>query len=561
VVSKTDLDAAYRRMHPIWSLAVMCISIIGSLAYLLLRLPFGAAAAPAEFCIASEVVCDVANCLLNDESWEPQHTNTPYHDLMPPPIISSDSIPFAPALPLDVKPPGGWLSLAKCDVYIDDLITVGLYLPRLIARLLLAPAVAIHAVFRPLHPSEQQTRDHVLSLRKLQGDGALCEQKVVLGWLINTRSFTLSLPSEKFTAWTADIHKLIADGFTTKSHLATLIGRINHAAIILPFARHFIHRLRRMHDSHWSRRSKRFTPAQLADLVLWIEFLSYAKQGISINLLTFRSPDVLCWSDACLTGMGGYSSTGLAWRWEIPLHLRGYLTLNTLEYAASIITIQMYLSSIPDSAFYPCLLSLLDSTSAIGWLHKSSFDEATHSIQASMSRYLAKLMMSTEACLYSQHIPGERNTIADTLSRDFHIASDTLSNLIVTHFQVHPSFKISSPPAEIVSWLTSLMLSASRLQELKLAHTPSATWLGVDGCYTYNSSNSSTTPFSMPSNQSTESIYSVHLCNPSVRAPTPKATPPSKLAPVERPLTMWHRSLKPLVVLTPDLILPAPSPF
>ena len=560
VVSKTDLDAAYRRMHPIWSLAVMCISIIGSLAYLLLRLPFGAAAAPAEFCVASETVCDVANSLLEDESWDPSHTITPYHDLMPAPIISPSDTPYAIALPLDVEPPDGQLSLSKCDVHIDDIIAVGLFLPNLVARLLLAPAVAIHAIFRPLHPSEAGTRAPVLSLRKLQGDGALCEHKVVLGWLINTRSFTLSLPSDKFTAWAADIHKLVADGFTTLSHLATLIGRLNHAANILPFARHFIHRLRRMHDSHWSRRSKRFSQAQLADLTLWLDFLTYAKRGVSINLLTFRAPDVLCWSDACLTGMGGYTSSGLTWRWEIPLHLRGYLTLNTLEYAASIITIQIYLSSTPSTTPYPCLLSLLDSTSAIGWLHKSSFDEATHSVQATMSRYLAKLMMSAEACLYSQHIPGEHNTIADTLSRDFHIDSDTLSNLIVSHFQVHPCFAISSPPAETVSWLTSLMPSVSRLQELKPVHTPSATWLGVGGYYTYNSSSSSTIPSSTPSNLFNASIYSVPLCNQSATGPTPKVLQHSKQAHAERPLTMWHRSLKPLVAQTPAPTLPVTSP-
>jgi len=44
----------------------------------------------------------------------------------------------------------------------------------------------------------------------------------------------------------------------------------------------------------------------------------------------------------------------------------GFLTLNSLEYAASIITIQqLCLQHLHDSIEFPCILSILDSTSAI----------------------------------------------------------------------------------------------------------------------------------------------------------------------------------------------------
>ncbi len=185
LISKADLDAAYRRMTCIWHLAVQCICIIGSLAYLLLRLPFGAAAAPSEFCVASEALCDLANNLLADHTWEPGETKTPWDDILPAPNLLDPSLPYAKARPLDVTPPYPEHN-GKCDVYIDDIITIGLYLPQLIARLQQAVIMAIHCLFRPMHPSEAGHRNHVLSLRKLAGDGALCEIKVVLGWLINT---------------------------------------------------------------------------------------------------------------------------------------------------------------------------------------------------------------------------------------------------------------------------------------------------------------------------------------------------------------------------------------
>ena len=477
LLSKTDLDSAYRRMHSNWHWAVQCICIIGDLAYLLLRLPFGAAAAPAEFCVASEIVCDVANDLLADPTWDPSVTHTPYHPLLPSPALIDDESPFATALPLDVTPPH--VSDTCCDVYIDDLITVGLYIQASLLRLLSAVAVAIHCIFRPLHVQEQHIRSHVLSLRKLAGEGQLSESKVILGWLINTRTFSISLPPSKLQAWTTDIQRLQTSGCTSRPDLDTLIGRLNHVGQIMPFARHFLHRLRRLKDSPWSRRTKRFSLSHLADLQLWTYFLSVAANGISINLLTYRHPDVTCWSDACLTGMGGYDSNGRAWRWAIPMELRGYLSLNLLEYLASIITIKLYLTS--NASPYPCILSILDSTSAIGWLHKSSFDEATHSQHAHLARQFATTMLDHHASLFSQHIAGSNNIVADSLSRDFHIDSHTLSALVRCHFQVHPSFALYPLPAELVSWMTCLMRNGSRSQELKLEHTPSATWRGIVG--------------------------------------------------------------------------------
>jgi len=276
-------------MHPIWHLTVQCICFIGSLGYLLLRLPFGAAAAPAVFCVASEITCDVANNLLIDPSWDPSSTVTDYHPLIPEPSLLPPDMPFAKPRPLDMSHPKT-LPQSKCDVYIDDIITVGLFIPHMLKRLALAAAVAIHVIFRPVHASEKSIRNTVLSLRKLSDDGALTEMKVILGWLLNTRAFLLSLPPEKFTAWAGEIHRLLANGYTTKKELHTLVGRLNHVGHIIPFSRHFLHRLRRPLNSKWNRHTKSFTTAQKEDLQLWLDILSVAKQGVSINLLTYRPP-------------------------------------------------------------------------------------------------------------------------------------------------------------------------------------------------------------------------------------------------------------------------------
>ena len=48
-LSKLDIDAAYRRIHVTAKMAMLAITIIKRIAYVLLRLPFGVANGPADF--------------------------------------------------------------------------------------------------------------------------------------------------------------------------------------------------------------------------------------------------------------------------------------------------------------------------------------------------------------------------------------------------------------------------------------------------------------------------------------------------------------------------------
>jgi hypothetical protein len=49
------------------------------------------------------------------------------------------------------------------------------------------------------------------------------------------------------------------------------------------------------------------------DLYFWKKILQKANSGISLNLLTYRAPNKLYWSDACEYGNGGFSSEGKVW--------------------------------------------------------------------------------------------------------------------------------------------------------------------------------------------------------------------------------------------------------
>jgi len=160
------------------------------------------------------------------------------------------------------------------------------------------------------------------------------------------------------------------------------------------------------------------------------------------------------------TWIGGFSITsGRVWRWEIPPEHLGKFSLTLLEYLASITTIAIdaKAGNIPPDS---CILSQLDSSTADYWLHRGGArfqgpEKATH---LAISRWLAAILESTQSCSYSQWIPGADNTIADSISRDHHILTPSLTQLLHSSAttQMPPNF-ISQIPSDFVSKLTSWM--------------------------------------------------------------------------------------------------------
>ena len=59
---------------------------------------------------------------------------------------------------------------------------------------------------------------------KLQAEAGLEEQKMVLGWLIDTRRLLVKLPKNKFVAWTNIIKEVMRNGTTTAKELESIIG-------------------------------------------------------------------------------------------------------------------------------------------------------------------------------------------------------------------------------------------------------------------------------------------------------------------------------------------------
>ena len=427
----------------------------------------------------------LANDLLRCPHWDPDKIKSPLANVAPETKYLGKNIPIGAALDTEVKLPENINAGVKG--YIDDLATATIDNPdndTQIKRAKDCVLMALHLQFRP-HAGENEPieRPETASRRKLIAEGGLTELMIFLGWQINSRTLEISLPEEKAKAWTKAIQNLIG---TSKRHkykeLATLVGRINHVAYIIPQARHFINRIRKTEQKALKHRSAKFNNEATKDLHLWIELINYAKQGISINTIVFRRPTSITLSDASETGMGGYNPlTGKAWSYEFTPEEQISFTLNTKEFMAA--TISQRLALDDDNSPHPCHLNIGDSAVSESWLYKSNFDPDENPIHDEIARTMGRDLIKRRACNYSQHLAGEENIIADSLSRDTHLSHEQHIALLTSaappllpkNLQITPL----SPP--VISWIGSLAQLAPSKRELTWQHTPSTLAAGVTG--------------------------------------------------------------------------------
>jgi hypothetical protein len=501
LISKYDYSDAYRRIAHSAEAAAQTIAINGSTAYLSLRLTFGGSPNPPTWCMFSELVTDLSNEIGQCADWDPEELRSPAQPENPEPVRLPESIPIVRARRMAVTLPmskaGG-----RVDGFIDDLINVFADTPENCRRQPHVVPLAMHVTSRP-HAGdahEPVPRRPILSLPKLIAEGRPAEVQIVLGWRIDTRRLEISLPDDKYKAWSGDVLHLIRDGHCGSKELETLVGRLNHTSYIMPNARHFMSRIRQGLKSKSKKRQKKVSRDAIDDLRLWLGFLAHAHRGVPMNLLVTREPDKVCWSDACPLGIGGYSLSGRAWRLRIPdtSPIHGNKGINNLlEFLG--MAINIWLSCLDPKGCESCILAIGDNTSAIGWLHNSSrldIEWEAHRAHLQVARKIATLLTEHQCCLASQHIKGDLNVVADLLSFEGvdrgkvhpiafdRPANDELTSRFLTHYpsQVPENFVISQLPTEILSWSMQVLQTAeSYLTDAKRAATSPSTEPGGGG--------------------------------------------------------------------------------
>ena len=382
LISKVDFKSAYRRGTISSALAARSITILCGYALFLRCLPFGDSHCLNLWCVVSEFVTDLTNDLLTCADWDENTLFSPHVHKLSPPALLSDDIPFHQAKPADVKVHVS--CEGRAGVFIDDIVTVG-YLSAQWKRLCGAALLAIHIFGRPVDSAEPVPRDDLLSLNKLLSEGSPSEVQTVLGWNINTRTFCISLPSDKFSEWTAQINTILDLNFVLPKDLESLIGRLNHAAFVIPLSRHYLNRLRNLHSRLKHHKHIHLTKEVVLDLQLWLHFLHRAHEGISINLIIERQPDCIFVTESCEYGLGGFSmKTGKAFRYEIPYYLRFRVSNNVLEYLAEVIAVWLGVldGEVQDES---CVFSGTDNTSAVGWTCKSNFSDSSQKLHITIS--------------------------------------------------------------------------------------------------------------------------------------------------------------------------------
>jgi hypothetical protein len=192
-----------------------------------------------------------------------------------------------------------------------------------------------------------------------------------------------------------------------------------------------------------------------------------------MNLLTFRLPTRIGWSDSCPFGLGGYTLGGFGWRIRIPEDSLIYgddSVNNPLEFLGMAVTIKLLLMEAAGEDF-PCLLPLGDNTSAIGWIFRSGRIKKSSryfSAVKLIAREIARDVTNADAQVTPQHLRGNFNDVSDLLSfagkargKTNPLTVDNPSDALLTH-RLHNSpysqlipkdFRIYKLPDEIASFV------------------------------------------------------------------------------------------------------------
>ena len=490
-IRKEDIKSAFRRLHlnAITAFRSAVRVYIDGNWYIIisLRMPFGGAPCPSEFALATDLIADTINDLLADTNWNHKEVYSDMiHEILDP-IPLPDDIPFAQSRDLSVEVP--LEEYGKTDVYIDDFITIGPDKYDILERITKAPITVIHAIADNSLSSDNIPRDDIVAVDKMKAEGAAEERKICLGWMLDTRRLLVSLPDHKAIGWKMQIDMILKNKTVSEKDLASIMGRLENIAQVQVVLGHFLSNIRQMqlvaaHKGHNIRLNKRAKE----DLILAKTFIDKVQQGVSMNLLTFRTPDVVYICDAAEYGLGGFASHGRAWTYVIPQNLRNRAHINVLEYLAQIIALWIDIIE-KRIKKQDCVLAIGDNTSAMGWLRRSNFrqkedTDVTWDVKQQLGRHLANLTLHADITLYKQWLKGAHNQVADSLSRDAYYMSPNTHKKILHYVvpqQLPPNFSIKPIPKEISCFITLILQQLPDTQQQSSIQKPSELALGNVG--------------------------------------------------------------------------------
>ena len=121
-------------------------------------------------------------------------------------------------------------------------------------------------------------------------------------------------------------------------------------------------------------------------------------------------------------------------------------------------------------------------------MHKAKFDPVNSEFHNSVARWLGWTIVINETYLYSQHIKGTENIIADSLSWDFHRSYQTLTKYFnqILPPQTAALFRIKQMPRNVISCISSLAAASTLPMALPKPPQKGSLKTGIGGAYSSN---------------------------------------------------------------------------
>ena len=245
--------------------------------------------------------------------------------------------------------------------------------------------------------------------------------------------FTIQLPPAKCEVIIQQIRKLLKIKRLSLKKYQKIAGKLQHASFGIPSGKALF-----SHIQQAMQNNPKFIPLT-TELILilqdWQYIIRFMKFHPSLVLqLVQNFPDYVGHSDSCKLGTGGTWTSGLKvmkpllWQYEWPQDIQddlitdenkqGGLTINDLELAGLVLNWLVLECQTDTPLAYHHVVAFCDNTSAVAWTHKLL--TSTSLVAGRLLRLLGLRIHARQASsLIPIHIAGEKNTMADIVSRAF----------------------------------------------------------------------------------------------------------------------------------------------
>jgi len=494
LLSKHDLDSAYRRMHIRFDHALLECWTWRDYMIVNSRMPFGGKPMAKKFSNMTDIICDLSQWIIDDPSWDPDSLHSSISEPVPPSAHSYGGKAKANRLMNEID-----CGQIYVDSYIDDFATIAAVTdPRIILKAQHAVPLALDTLFRPTHEADSShlQRNQLLAPEKMLEEGNLSEIKTILGVTINTASLRIFLPINKAMRYMIETRQLIRK-YETKQlvsakEIESVLGKFVHVSQIAPEGHMFLSRLRYRLKSIQrypaAKHKHLLQPEENNDLKLWTEIIQSASNiGRPINVAVNTVPSFAFVSDAAESnGLGGWLSFGPAWRFELPDHLQGIFSSNLLELIAAFWSLKFLFRFV----HYPVRVhGFADNSATLIWLVRNRFDPISSPAHEEVCRSTGRLLMDNQSSAETSHVVGKSNIIADSLSRDTNLPilyhEQMLRNNCGT--ALPRNFKITqSDDVELLHFLERLALLMPSKRPIQMPRTRSELQRGSNGQPTLN---------------------------------------------------------------------------